>query len=116
MLGVGVGTLYRHYPSREALLAALTHRSFRMVLGAAQRAAAADKSAIECIRRFLDETIQHGAELVLPAHGGPVPVDQATLVLRAEATTRSTRSCAVAAMTAPSDPTSPLSTSSCLGR
>jgi len=82
--GVGVGTLYRHYPSRETLLAALTHRSFRMVLGAAQRAAAADKSAIECIRRFLDEIIQHGAELVLPALGGPVPVDPATLVLRAE--------------------------------
>jgi AcrR family transcriptional regulator len=82
--GVGVGTLYRHYPSREALLAALTHRSFRMVLGAAQRAAAADKSAIECIRRFLDDTIRHGAELVLPMHGGPVPVERATLVLAAE--------------------------------
>jgi AcrR family transcriptional regulator len=82
--GVGVGTLYRHYPSREALLAALTHRSFRMVLVAAQRAAEADQTAIECIRRFLDDTIQHGAELVLPMHGGPVPVDQAIVALRAE--------------------------------
>jgi AcrR family transcriptional regulator len=81
--GVGVGTLYRHYPSREALLAALTDRSFRMVLGAARRAAT-DESAIECIRRFLDDTIQHGAELVLPMHGGPVPVDQANLNIRAE--------------------------------
>jgi len=82
--GVGVGTLYRHYPSREVLLAALTHRSFRMVLGAAQRAADTDKTAIESIRRFLDDTIQHGAELVLPMLGGPRPVDQATLALRAE--------------------------------
>jgi AcrR family transcriptional regulator len=83
--GVGVGTLYRHYPSREALLAALTHRSFRMVLVAAQRAADADQAAIECIRSFLDDTIQHGAELVLPMHGGPIPEDRATLVLRGEA-------------------------------
>jgi AcrR family transcriptional regulator len=81
--GVGVGTLYRHYPSREALLAALTHRSFTMVLGFAQAAIVADKSAVECIRRFLDDTIRHGAEFVLPMLGGPRPVDQATLVLRA---------------------------------
>jgi AcrR family transcriptional regulator len=82
--GVGVGTLYRHYPSRDTMLAALTYRSFMMVLLAAQHAAAVDKTAIERVRRFLDETIQHGGELVLPMHGGPVPVDQATLALRAE--------------------------------
>src|SRR5207249_1332901 len=28
---VGVGTLYRHYPTREALLAALADRSYRIV-------------------------------------------------------------------------------------
>ena len=27
--GVGIGTLYRHYPTRPALLAALTLRSFQ---------------------------------------------------------------------------------------
>src|ERR1700722_14975447 len=30
--GVGIGTLYRHYPTRPALLAALTVRSFHLVL------------------------------------------------------------------------------------
>jgi AcrR family transcriptional regulator len=30
--GVGIGTLYRHYPTRPALLAALTLRSFHLVL------------------------------------------------------------------------------------
>jgi AcrR family transcriptional regulator len=82
LAGVGVGTLYRHFASREVLLAALTHQSFGLVLAAAQRAASTDKSAIECIRLFLDETIKHGSELVLPMHGGPVPVERATLELR----------------------------------
>jgi AcrR family transcriptional regulator len=82
--GVGVGTLYRHYPSREDLLSALTNRSFKMVLVAVQRAANSDQTAIECIRRFLDSMIQHGAELVLPMHVGPVPVVQANVAIRAE--------------------------------
>jgi len=82
--GVGVGTLYRHFASREALLSALTHRSFRKVLDTAQHSADSDGTAVECIRRFLNDTIRHGPELVLPLHGGPVPVDQATLALRAE--------------------------------
>jgi len=30
--GVGIGTLYRHYPSRPALLAALSRRSYGLVL------------------------------------------------------------------------------------
>jgi len=82
--GVGVGTLYRRYPSREALLAALTHRSFRLVLDAAHRAADGKDMGIDCLRRFIDQTIDHGADLVLPLHGGPVPLDQDTIALRTE--------------------------------
>lgn len=82
--GVGVGTLYRHYPSREALLAALTRSSFRLVLAAARRAADGNETAIDSLRRFLDQTIKHGAELVLPMHGGPVLPDQDILALRGE--------------------------------
>ena len=82
--GVGVGTLYRRYPSREALLAALTHRSFQLVLGAAHRAADSSDTAIECLRGFIDETIEHGGDLVLPMHGGPVLPDPDTIALRTE--------------------------------
>jgi len=82
--GVGVGTVYRHYPSRAALLSALTQRSFRLVLDSARRAASLDESAIEAIRSFLDETIEHGADLVLPMHGGPPPTDEAAVALRDE--------------------------------
>jgi AcrR family transcriptional regulator len=82
--GVGVGTLYRRYPSREALLGALTHRSFVLVLDAARRAASRDEPAIDSLRAFIDETIEHGADLVLPMHGGPLPIDPDTVALRAD--------------------------------
>lgn len=82
--GVGVGTLYRRYPSRDALLAALTHRSFQLVLDAAHRAADSEDTAINSLRGFIDQTIEHGAELVLPMHGGPVLLDQDTIALRTE--------------------------------
>ncbi len=82
--GVGVGTLYRHYPSREALLTALTHRSYRLVLDAAHRAANREEPAIASLRRFLDQTIEHGAYLVLPLHGGPVLFDECTVAMRTE--------------------------------
>jgi AcrR family transcriptional regulator len=82
--GVGVGTVYRHYPSREALLSALTQRSFRLVLGAAERAAAQPGPAIEAVRSFLNDTIEHGPDLVLPLHGGPAPTDAATVSIRRE--------------------------------
>lgn len=82
--GVGVGTLYRHYASREALLAALICRSFQWVLDAARAAADSESTAIESLKRFLDQTIEHGAELVLPMHGGPSPLDEDALVLRSK--------------------------------
>lgn len=80
--GVGVGTLYRHFPSREDLLAALTHRSFEMVLARAQAAAAHDGPAVDAIARFFDDTISHHAELVLPLHGGPADLSDEARGLR----------------------------------
>ena len=70
--------------SREALLAALTHRSFQRVLEAARLAADSDGTAVDALRSFIDQTIDHGAELVLPLHGGPVPLDPGTQALRTE--------------------------------
>lgn len=69
--GVGVGTLYRRYPTREALLDALTERSFAMVRDVAEQAAAQDGPAIAALDGFLERTIGHRDQLVLPLHGGP---------------------------------------------
>lgn len=81
--GVGVGTLYRHYPSREALFTALTHRSYRLILDAVHEAVDTSGPTTDALRCFLDRTIAHGTQLVLPMHGGPALLDRDTLALRA---------------------------------
>lgn len=82
--GVGVATLYRRYATREALLDALTERSFRMVLAVAQEAAEQAGSGLEAVGWFLDRTVEHRAELVLPLHGGPSELPPRTDAVRAE--------------------------------
>ncbi|MGA2826242.1 MAG: GNAT family N-acetyltransferase [Streptosporangiaceae bacterium] len=80
--GVGVGTLYRHFPTREALLAALVTQSYEIVLSAARRAAMRPEPALTSLRAFLDEVIRRRDELILPLHGGPVTLDPGTVALR----------------------------------
>ena len=70
--GVGIGTLYRHYPTRPALLSALTFRSFQLVLRHARAAALSDAPAPEAVEQFFEHTITARDELILPMHGGPV--------------------------------------------
>jgi AcrR family transcriptional regulator len=82
--GVGVGTLYRHYPTRQALLAALVTRSFRLVLGHARAAADSDQSAREALAHFFEQTIAARDDLILPLHGGPVIPDEQVAALRTE--------------------------------
>lgn len=70
--GVGIGTLYRHYPTRLALLSALTRRSFNLVLRHARAAAVSDDPAPAALTQFFEQTIAARNEFVLPLHGGPV--------------------------------------------
>jgi AcrR family transcriptional regulator len=82
--GVGIGTVYRHYPTRAALLAALSLRAYDLVLGHARTAACADGPAVDAIAQFLAQTIAARDDLNLPLHGGPVSLDARTLALQAE--------------------------------
>ena len=79
---VGVGTLYRHYPTRGALLSALETKSYELVLSAARRAAVSPGPALTALQDFLDHTIRRRDELILPLHGGPVTMDPHTVALR----------------------------------
>jgi AcrR family transcriptional regulator len=80
--GVGIGTLYRHFPTREDLLNSLTHRSFEQVLSNVQAADSDAATASDALRRFVEAAITQRNELVLPLHGGlPVTVPQ-TLAVR----------------------------------
>ena len=69
--GVGIGTLYRHFPSRDDLLDYLTHVSFEQVLANAQAAQQGAATAAEALRRFIEAAIRQRNQLVLPLHGGP---------------------------------------------
>jgi AcrR family transcriptional regulator len=80
--GVGVGTLYRHFPTREDLLSHLTHRSFEQVLANARAAERHGATATECLRLFIDAAISQRNELVLPLHRGPPPTRPATKTVR----------------------------------
>jgi AcrR family transcriptional regulator len=82
--GVGIGTVYRHYPTRPALLAALTLRSFHLVLEHARTAAQSDESAPAALAQFLEQTIAARDEFVLPLHGGPVIRDEQIVALQGE--------------------------------
>jgi AcrR family transcriptional regulator len=85
--GVGIGTLYRHFPTREDLLGYLTHASFEQVLANARaaNARAAESraaTAAEALRQFIEAAISQRNELVLPLHGGSSPAWERTRVLR----------------------------------
>jgi AcrR family transcriptional regulator len=82
--GVGIGTVYRHYPTRPALLAALTLRSFRLVLDHARAAALSDEPAPAVLALFFEQTIAARDEFVLPLHGGPVIHDERIVALQSE--------------------------------
>lgn len=85
--GVGVGTLYRHFPTREDLLAALVHRSFGIAVENATRAAARPGSALDGIRSFFLATLRDRERFVLPLHGGPPVFTPATRQLQADVRT-----------------------------
>jgi AcrR family transcriptional regulator len=80
--GVGIGTLYRRYPNREALLEALTLRAFRLVLECAENAENLNEPGLATLSSFLDCVISRADQLILPLHGGPIPVDAETLAAR----------------------------------
>jgi AcrR family transcriptional regulator len=80
--GVGIGTLYRHFPTREDLLNFLAHRSFDQVLANVRAAESNGATARDALRRFIEAAIAQRNELVLPLHGGPPVTDPETLAVR----------------------------------
>src|SRR5690242_16556125 len=80
--GVGIGTLYRHFSTREELLGYLTHASFERVLANAEAAEATEATAVGALQRFIAAAISQRNELVLPLHGGPAPTWERTQAVR----------------------------------
>jgi len=80
--GVGIGTLYRRYPNREALLEAMEVRAYRILIAEAQDALASAESGLDAIGRYLSQTFAHRDELVLPLHGAPLTEGTESAALR----------------------------------
>ena len=85
--GVGVGTVYRHFATREDLLGALVHRSFGLALDNARAAAAHPGTALEGVRLFFLATLRDRQRFVLPLHGGPPVFTPATRQRQADVRT-----------------------------
>jgi AcrR family transcriptional regulator len=69
--GVGIGTLYRRYRTREDLLEALQWRAFGLVIDLVKEIEDQELVGIDAVRMFLQRTVDHGSQLVMPAHGVP---------------------------------------------
>ena len=69
--GVGVGTLYRRFPSRDALLEALQVRAYGILSDLAEQALATASTGIEAVEQFLVASYAVRDQLVLPLHGAP---------------------------------------------
>lgn len=83
---VGVGTLYRHFPNRQALIRAVAQDNFAAVLAETRDAAAAEPTAWQALERV----VSHSRELALSvqlAVGSPL----ARTIIRDDPTTRQIR-------------------------
>jgi AcrR family transcriptional regulator len=69
--GVGVGTLYRRYADRRALLHALEHRAYSLLNRILDQIDSTDLPGLDAVAQFLARTLAVADQLVLPLHGAP---------------------------------------------
>jgi AcrR family transcriptional regulator len=82
--GVGVGTLYRHFPTREDLLDELTYRSFQRMLEHLLHAGGVAGTATEALRIFWIAVINDRNDMLLPSTGGPAVQTDRTKAVQKE--------------------------------
>jgi AcrR family transcriptional regulator len=82
--GVGVGTIYRHFATREELLGALVLRSFGLAVANARAAADEPGTPLDAIRAFLSATLRDRECFVLPLVSYPAGFETEIRRLQAE--------------------------------
>ncbi len=82
--GVGVGTLYRSYADREALLHALEYRAYGLLNHILDEIERRDLPGLDAIRHYLERTLDVGGQLILPLHGAPPLVSAQAVQARRE--------------------------------
>ena len=82
--GVGVGTLYRSYADREALLHALEYRAYALLNQILDVIDSHDIPGLEAVREYLARTLAVGEQLILPLHGAPPLISDQAVQARRE--------------------------------
>lgn len=59
--GVGIGTLYRHFPNRNALVEAAYRQEVQQLCDAAPALLAADRPAVESLREWMGRFVRYAA-------------------------------------------------------
>ena len=80
--GVGVGTFYRGYPDRTALLHALELRAYHMLIALLDRIKESAQTGADAVETYLNECMNLGNQLVLPLRGAPPLADDAAIAAR----------------------------------
>jgi AcrR family transcriptional regulator len=81
--GVGVGTLYRSFPNRAALVQALQERAYELLLEVLERLNSSDLTGADAIEGYLLECVRLDERLVLPLRGADPLTDADALKARA---------------------------------
>jgi AcrR family transcriptional regulator len=80
--GVGVGTLYRKYADRDALLQALEYRAYGLLNQILDQIEPRELSGLDAVGEFLRRCLEVGDQLVLPLHGAPPLVTDEAVAAR----------------------------------
>ncbi len=86
--GVGVGTLYRKYADRDALLQALEYRAYGLLIQILDDIGRRDQPGLEAVGEFLARTLDIAGQLILPLHGAPPLMTAEAQAARREISTR----------------------------
>jgi AcrR family transcriptional regulator len=80
--GVGVGTFYRKWPDRTALLHTLEHRSYEQLIAILDSIEDSGQTGAQAIETYLSGCLNLGNQLVLPLRGAPPLTDEVAVAAR----------------------------------
>jgi AcrR family transcriptional regulator len=86
--GVGVGTFYRSFPDREALLRELEFRAYAALNAIIDAIEGDGVRGLPAVHRYLLDALEIGEQLILPLHGAPPLIDETAVNARARIDTR----------------------------
>jgi AcrR family transcriptional regulator len=86
--GVGIGTLYRKYADRAALLQALEYRAYGLLTEILDEISSRDLTGLDAVTEYLARTLDIAEQLVLPLHGAPPLATAGAVAARREIISR----------------------------